>query len=108
MRSRTPPSGTDEDLDFGDVDPRRRANLLESEAEELRQRLDALLVELSRHRRRSPEELLRRYAVPAMLTMVVATTGILAVVGWRRRARRQAWSRLGARTQARLRALLSA
>jgi hypothetical protein len=91
-----------EDDDGGslaDLESRRRATLLESEAEELRQRLDALLAEIGRHggRRGSVElAMLRRYA-PVLLAAVVATTGLLGYLGWRRRRRLAAWARLGAR-----------
>ena len=39
--------GGDEGLEMDELDPRRRATLLESQADELRQRLDSLLDEIA-------------------------------------------------------------
>jgi hypothetical protein len=97
--------GAGEDIEIGELDPRRRATLLESQAEELRQRLDALLDEIGRHRRRSSGELARRYAVPALCTLALAGAGLFFLVGWRRR-RREVWVRLGAQAQSQLHRLL--
>jgi len=82
------------------MDPHRRATLLESQAEELRERLDALLDEIARHHRRSPAELLRRYAIPAVSTLVLAGAGLFF-------HRREVWVRLTTRAQSRLHRLLS-
>lgn len=98
--------GANEDIEIGELDPRRRATLLESQAEELRQRLDTLLDEIARHHRRSPGELMRRYAVPAACTLIVAGAGLLLFLDWRRR-RREVWVRLGSGSQSQLRRLLS-
>jgi hypothetical protein len=89
----------DDALDEGQS--RGRALLLESQADELRDRLDALLAELARHHRRGAVDL-RRYAIPGGLAIVAVTTGILAFVGWRRRRRLESWARLSGRTQARI------
>jgi hypothetical protein len=77
----------DADVDIGGMDARRRATLLESEAEELRLRLDNLLAEIGRHGRPDPAEVIRRYAVPATIAIVIALTGIAATVAWRRNRR---------------------
>jgi hypothetical protein len=98
--------GAGEDLDTEDLDPRRRATLLESQAEELRERLDSLLDEIARHHRRGPGELLRRYAVPAAVTLLVAGAAVVALTTWRRR-RQEVWIRVGGRAQTRLNRLLA-
>src|SRR5687767_9640718 len=77
--------GTDEDIEIGELDPRRRATLLESQAEELRQRLDTLLDEIARHHRHGPAQLLRRYAIPVVCTVLLAGAAIAAFTSWRRR-----------------------
>ena len=96
-----PGRGAKEDIEIGELDPRRRATLLESQAEELRERLDALLAEIGRHHRRTPTELARRYAVPALCTVVLAGAGLMVLLSWRRR-RREFWVRLGAHAQSQL------
>ena len=90
--------GADEDVEIGELDPHHRATLLESQAEELRQRLDALLDEISRHHRRSQTELLRRYAIPAVCTLALVGAGVFFLVS-RARRRPEIWVRLGARAQ---------
>jgi hypothetical protein len=70
-------------LDFGGVDPRRRATLLESEAEELRDRLDTLLAEIGRHHRLESGEQLRRYAIVTGAALLLAGT-VFALLQWRR------------------------
>jgi len=97
--------GAKVDVELGELDPQRRATLLESQADELRQRLDALLNELSRHRRRSPAELLRRYAIPAACTLALAGATLFYVLG-RRHRRREVWVRLGTRAQSQLHRLI--
>ena len=94
-----------EDIEIGELDPQRRATLLESQAEELRERLDALLAEIGRHHHRSPAELARRYAIPALCTLALAGAGLFFLLGWRRR-RREVWVRLGSRAQSQLNRLL--
>ena len=96
----------DEDLGTEDLDPRRRATLLESQADELRERLDSLLDEIARHHRRGPGELLWRYAVPAAVTLLVAGAAVVALTTWRRR-RNEVWIRVGGRAQTRLNRLLA-
>jgi hypothetical protein len=96
-----PGRGATEDIEIGELDPRRRATLLESQAEELRERLDALLEEIGRHRRRSPGALARQYAVPILCTVALAGAGVFFLMG-RRRHRREVWVRLGARAQSQL------
>lgn len=83
------------------VDPEEtpdRATLLETEAAELRERLDALLDAIGRHGRRGgfDSRTLRRYA-PALIAAAVTGAGLLAFLGWRRRRRLAAWARLGPR-----------
>jgi hypothetical protein len=95
----------DEDIEVGELDPRGRATLLESQAEELRQRLDALLEEIGRHHRRSAAELARRYAIPLACTLALAGAGLFFLLEWRRR-RREAWVRLALRAHSRLNRLL--
>jgi hypothetical protein len=92
-------------VEVGEMDPHRRATLLETQAEELRERLDALLDEIARHHRRSPAELLRRYAIPAVSTLVLAGAGLFFLLG-RRRHRREVWVRLSTRAQSQLHRLL--
>jgi hypothetical protein len=75
-----------EDLDFGGAQPGRRATLLESEAEELRERLDTLLAELGRHRRLDPAALIQRPAVIAAVA-VTAVAITVAVMWWRQYGR---------------------
>jgi hypothetical protein len=72
------------ELDIGGGMNRRRAVLRESEAEELRQRLDALLAELGRQRRFELGEVIRRPVVIATVALV-AVLATVAVMGWRRR-----------------------
>jgi hypothetical protein len=98
--------GAEQDIEIGELDPRRRATLLESQAEELRERLDQLLDEIARHHHRSPAELLRRYAIPALGALALAGAGLFYLLG-RRRRRREAWVHLGARAQYELSRLLS-
>jgi len=98
--------GVEEDIEIGELDPRRRATLLESQAEELRERLDSLLDEIARHHRRGPADLLRRYAVPVAFTVVVVSAAVVAVTTWRRR-RQEIWVRVGGRAQAQLSRLLA-
>lgn len=98
--------GTKEDIEIGELDPRRRATLLESQAEELRERLDTLLDEIARHHRRSPADLLRRYAIPVVCGLALAGAGVFFILGWQRR-RREVWVRLGSRAQAQLHRLKS-
>ena len=90
MNTRMPRrSGMEEDAeDFsgeGDEDQHRRATLLESEAEELRRRLDGLLAEIGRHHRTSSGALatLRRFA-PALIVVAVGAAGLVAMLSWRR------------------------
>jgi hypothetical protein len=97
--------GAREDIEIGELDPRRRATLLESQAEELRERLDALLAEIGRHHRRTPADLARRYAVPALCTLALMGGGLFFLFGWHRR-RRELWVRLGARAQSQLSRLM--
>ena len=77
--------------------PRGRAALLESEAEELRRRLDELLAELRHHRRRAAMQatLVRRYVFSTLIGLVLAGTGTFAFLEWRRRRRRvtTSWQR---------------
>jgi hypothetical protein len=86
----------DEELE-GDEDAMTsdRATLLESEAAELRARLDALLDAIGRQggRRRADLATLRRYA-PALIAVSVTGIGCLAFLSWRRRRRLAAWARL--------------
>src|SRR5688500_12425207 len=98
--------GTDQDLDIGDLDPSRRATLLESQAEELRQRLDTLLDEIARHHRRGPAETLRRSALPVACAVLVAGAAIFAFTSWRRH-RSVTLVRLSGRAQSQLNKLLS-
>jgi hypothetical protein len=74
----------DEVVDFDGVDPRRRATLLEGEAEELRDRLDTLLAELGRHRRMDAADLFRRYAIVSAIALLATATAV-ALVSWRHR-----------------------
>jgi hypothetical protein len=107
MRGQARDRGTEEDLDdieLGELDPRRRATLLESQAEELRQRLDTLLDEIARHHRRRPIDYLRRYAVPVACAVVLAGAAIAAFTSWRHR--QVTWVRLGGRAQRQLDRLL--
>jgi hypothetical protein len=94
----------DEDIEVGELDPRRRATLLESQAEELRARLDTLLDEIARHHRRGPADVFRRYGVPVAL-VVAAGVAVVALTTWRRRS--ETWVRLGGRAQARLNRMLA-
>jgi hypothetical protein len=98
--------GAEEDIQIGEMDPRRRATLLESQADELRQRLDALLDEIARHHRRGPADLFRRYAIPVAFTALVAGAAVFAFTSWRRR-RQVVWIRLGGRAQTQLNRLLT-
>jgi hypothetical protein len=102
----TQSTGAREDIELGELDPQRRATLLESQAEELRQRLDALLDEIARHHRRSPADLMRRYAVPAACTLVLAGAGLFFLTR-RLRHRREVWVRLSTSAQSQLHRLLS-
>ena len=95
-----------EDIEIGELDPRRRATLLESQAEELRARLDTLLDEIARHHRRSPADLLRRYAIPVGCALALAGAGVFFLLSWQRR-RREVWVRLGSRAQAKMNRLLA-
>jgi hypothetical protein len=72
--------------DLSSPDPRSRAALLEAEATALRQRVDQLLDELDRRRRRAAGGLaaVRRYALPALIAVAVVGGGTLAMVRWRR------------------------
>jgi hypothetical protein len=97
--------GASEDIEIGELDPRRRATLLESQAEELRERLDALLDEIGRHHRRSPSELVRRYAIPALCTVALLGAGAFFLLA-RRHRRREVWVRLGTRAQSQLNRLM--
>jgi hypothetical protein len=97
--------GANEDIEIGELDPNRRATLLESQAEELRERLDALLDEIARHHRRSPAELVRRYAIPAACTLALVGAGLFFLLG-RARRRQEIWVRLGVRAQSQLSRLL--
>jgi hypothetical protein len=96
----------EEDTEIGDLDPRRRATLLESQADELRERLDSLLDEIARHHRRGPADLLRRYAVPAAFALLVVGAAVVAVTTWRRR-RQEIWVRVGGRAQSQFSRLLA-
>jgi len=98
--------GEREDIEIGELDPRRRATLLESQAEELRERLDALLDEIARHHRQSPADLLRRYAIPVACSLALAGAGVFLMLEWRRH-RREVRVRLGTRAQVQLHRLLS-
>ena len=106
MSSQARDPEADEDIQIDELDPRRRATLLESQAEELRQRLDMLLDEIARHHRRGPADLLRRYAVPIAFTVALAGAALVAFGSWRRR-RQVLWVRLGGRAQHQLNRLLS-
>lgn len=106
MRGQANDRETEEDIEIGEMDPRRRATLLESQADELRQRLDALLDEIARHHHRGPADLLRRYAIPMACTALLAGAAVVAFTSWRRR-RQVMWVRLGGRAQAQLNRLLS-
>jgi hypothetical protein len=99
-------SGSMSDLDIGG-EPHQRTSLLESEAEELRNRIDTLLSELRRERRPDVAELVRRYALPAGAAIVVGTTGIFALVRWRRRRHIALGARLGMLAGARFQKLLA-
>ena len=94
----------DEDIEVGGLDPRGRATLLESQAEELRARLDTLLDEIARHHRRGTADLVRRYGIPVALTVLATGVAVVALTTWRRRS--QTWVRLGGRAQARLNRML--
>jgi hypothetical protein len=86
----------EEAIEFSELDPRRRATLLESEAEELRARLDALLAELGRQRRRTlPDgQIIGRYALGIAVGLAAAGAGML-LWSWRRQRRQMAaWRRL--------------
>jgi hypothetical protein len=82
------------------VDPEARARMLEAEAETLRRRLDELLDELDRRRRRAAGglALLRRYGVPALVAVAMMSGGVYAVTRWRRR--RAPWYRVALRLPA--------
>lgn len=79
--------------DLGDDDEPSRATLLESEAAELRERLDALLERIGRPSRPTGAQLARRYA-PALIASAVASAGVFAFLTRRRRRRLAAWARL--------------
>jgi hypothetical protein len=96
----------DEDIEVGTLDPRHRATLLESQAEELRERLDTLLDEIARHHRRGAADLVRRYGIPVALTVLAAGAAVVAFTTWRR-YRSETWIRLGGRAQAKLNRLLA-
>jgi hypothetical protein len=98
--------GAKEDIEIGELDPRRRATLLESQAEELRQRLDTLLDEIGRHHRRRPAQMLRHYAVPIACSLALAGVGLFFLLGGRH-PRRELWVRVGTRAQGRLHRLIS-
>lgn len=68
------------------TESRSRAALLEAEATALRQRVDQLLDELDRRRRRAVGGLatVRRYALPAVVAAAVIGGGALGVARWRR------------------------
>ena len=85
-QARVAGDGDDEDdFDFEGAAPRKRATLHESEAEELRQRLDALLAELGRHDRPGVGALMRR---PAVITAVaLAAVAVAMAVMWRQHRR---------------------
>ena len=93
-----------EDVEIGELDPRGRATLLESQAEELRQRLDSLLEEIARHHRRTPADVLRHYAVPLACSLALAGAGLFFLLG---RHHREVWVRVGTRAQTKLHRLLS-
>jgi hypothetical protein len=83
MGSRRPwREGEEDEIEVGIGSPGRRATLRESEAEELRQRLDALLAELGRNRRAEAMELIRRPVVITALALV-AVIAVAAAVRWR-------------------------
>jgi hypothetical protein len=104
MRHSRNPGGDEDSIGIDELDARRRATLLESQAEELRQRLDDLLDEIARHHRR-PTDLLRRYAIPIACTALLAGAAALAYSSWRRR--QVVWVRLSGRAQSQLSRLLS-
>ena len=70
-------------------DPAARTAALENEAAALRERLDTLLDELDRRRRRARADLskLRRYGVPTILGAALLAGAISAFVSYRRRPR---------------------
>ena len=73
-------------------EPGSRAAQLEAEAESLRRRVDQLLDELDRRRTTIATglALLRRYAIPALVTAVVVSGGVYAALRWRER-RQMSW-----------------
>ena len=96
------------DLGLGEIDPRRRATLLEDQAEELRERLDALLAELGRHRRRQlgDRAWVLRYALPTLGAMLAAGVAIFLIIERRRRNRPATWALAYPAARARLGRLL--
>jgi hypothetical protein len=78
--------GEADEVEVGLGSPGRRATLRESEAEELRERLDALLAELGRSRRAEVADLIRRPAVIAAMAFAAAIT-VAALMSWRRSRR---------------------
>jgi hypothetical protein len=72
------------------AEPGSRASALEAEAAALRRRVDELLDELDRRQTTvaSKWALLRRYAVPALLTAAIVSGAAYAVLRWREQ---EAW-----------------
>jgi hypothetical protein len=77
---------------LNDPEPGSRAALLEAEAEALRRRVDQLLDELDRRRTTtvSAVALLRRYALPALVTAAIVAGGVYAGLRWRE-SRQLSW-----------------
>jgi hypothetical protein len=88
-------------------DAARRA-ALEAEASALRQRVDELLAELDLRRKRTAGALalLRRFAVPALVTAALVSGGVYAAILWRERRIAPRYARALRRKAARLVRLL--
>ena len=79
------------------ADPRSRTALLEGEARDLRRRLDELLDELDRRRRRASVGLLRLRASSRIVLVgaILAAAGGLSALGLARRRSVRFWRRQG-------------